>query len=115
MPQARVFVPQQQLEDWLAAGSAELSGDVFTMGGQSFSIASAVHFVAEVAGGGDELALVGRVKSSDQLVSMEAEQTGDSVVLGDNAYQVIEGYVLAPNQHGPASSHARLVELLASS
>ena len=114
MPQARVFVPLQQLEDWLAAGSAELSGDVFVMGGQSFSIAGAVHFVAEVAGGADELSLVGRVKSADQLISMEAEHAGDSVVLGDNAYQVVEGYVLAPNQHGPASSYASLAQLLAS-
>lgn len=111
MPQARVFVPLQQLEDWLSDGRAELTGDVLTMGGQRFAVGSGVRFLAEVAGGADELSLVGRVKSADQLISMEAEHAGDSVVLGDNAYQVLEGYVLAPEDHGPASSYPRIVQL----
>jgi hypothetical protein len=113
MPQARVFVPLSTLESWLSEGRAQLVGEALSMGGQSFAIAGAVRFVAEVAGGGDELSLVGRVKSHEQLLEMEAEHAGDSVILGDNAYQVAEGYVLAPKDHGPVSSYPRIVQLFA--
>ena len=113
MPQARVFVPLSTLESWLSDGRAQLVGETLIMGGQSFAIAGAVRFVAEVAGGADELSLIGRVKSAEQLVEMEAEHAGDSVVLGDNAYQVTEGYVLAPKDHGPVSSYPRIVQLFA--
>lgn len=96
MSQTRVFVPQDAVESWLTEGRAELTQDVLTLDGYVFRVSAAVRFVAEVTGGADSARLVGRVKTREQLVSMSAEHTAQSVVLGDNAYDVIEGYVLSP-------------------
>jgi hypothetical protein len=96
MPQARVFVPQDAVESWLTDGRADLTRDTLTFEGVAFRVAGAVRFLAEVAGGGDEPRLVGRVKTRDQLLSLSAEHSGESVLLGDNAYQVTEGYLLSP-------------------
>ena len=64
--------------------------------GQRFKVKSGVAFVEEVASGVDEAKLIGRVKDVDQLKEMEAEHYADSVVLGDNAYTVVEGFVGEP-------------------
>lgn len=96
MPQARVFVPQDAVESWLTDGRAELDRDTLTFEGVAFRVSGAVRFLAEVAGGADELRLVGKVKSVEQLRQLAAEHSGESVLLGDNAYQVAEGYLLAP-------------------
>ncbi|MEY4513388.1 MAG: hypothetical protein RLZZ450_5510 [Pseudomonadota bacterium] len=96
MPQARVFVPQDAVESWLTDGRADLTRDTLTFEGVAFRVSGAVRFLAEVAGGGDEPRLVGRIKTRDQLLALSAEHSGESVLLGDNAYQVSEGYLLAP-------------------
>jgi hypothetical protein len=96
MAQARVFVPQDAVEGWLSEGRADLSQDLLTLDGRRFQVSGAVRFVAEVSGAPDEARLVGRVKSREQLLALSAEHSGQSVVLGDNAYDVVEGYLLAP-------------------
>jgi len=95
MPQARVFVPQDAVESWLTDGRADLTQDTLTFLGVAFRVSGAVRFLAEVAGGGDAPRLVGLVKTRAQLEQLAAEHSGESVLLGDNAYQVIEGYLLA--------------------
>lgn len=98
MSQARVFVPQEALDDWLTGGRATLTGDTLVLDGQSFQVLSALRFVAEVAGGGDKRELVGRVKSVAQLAWLgggdAVEHHGTSLLLGDDAYEVVEGYAL---------------------
>jgi hypothetical protein len=112
MPTARVFVPQVVLESWLTDGRAKLDNDTLTLDGQRFESRGAVRFLAEVAGGGDTPSLVGRVKSSAQLEELGAEHSGESVLLGDNAYQVVEGYALSPLFDGDASDpYPRIVKL----
>lgn len=96
MSEARLFVPQEALESWVSEGRAEFGGESLTFEGQRFHVTNGVRFVAEVAGGRDELGLVGRVKSQEQLSALSAEHAGTSVVLGDDAYQVVEGYLLSP-------------------
>jgi len=96
MPAARVFVPQDAVESWLTDGRADLGQDTLTFDGFAFHVSGAVRFLAEVAGGPDDLHLVGKVKTSEALALLQAEHTGESVLLGDNAYQVAEGYVLSP-------------------
>jgi len=96
MSQARVFVPQEALESWLTSGRAVLAGDTLALDEQRFAVAGAVRVLAEVAGGGDACSLVGRVQTSAQLEALGAEHSGTTVLLGDDAYQVIEGYALCP-------------------
>ena len=98
MSVCRLFISQGALDAWVAAGRAQIDGEVLfdRETGQRFRLASAVRFVAEVTGGPDAYALVGKVKDAEQLARMKAELLGASVVLGDNAYDVEEGFVGTP-------------------
>lgn len=107
----RVFLPQETLDAWLSEDRIEVDGDVMTLRpeGQRFRLKTAVRFLEEVAGGGDEPALVGKVKDLDQLGELGGEHCADSVVLGDNAYQVVEGFVGEPMfQHQPTPTGSSL-------
>lgn len=114
MATARLFVPQEALEAWLSSGQVHVVGENLFVGGQAFRLESAVRFVNEVAGGGDEPQLLGRVKTLEQLASLGGEHCAASVVLGDNAYEVIEGFVARAEPNGAQpSSHEQLVKLVA--
>lgn len=94
----RVFLPQEMLDGWLSDERVDVDGDVMTLRpeGQRFQLKTAVRFLEELADGGDEAALVGKVKDLEQLAELGGEHCADSVILDDNAYQVIEGFVGEP-------------------
>jgi hypothetical protein len=112
MATARVFVPQEALEAWLSSGRVHMVGENLYVEGQAFSLESAVRFVSEVAGGGDEAQLLGRVKTLEQIETLGGEHVSASVLLGDNAYEVIEGFVARAEPNGAQlPSHDQLVKL----
>jgi hypothetical protein len=113
MTASRVFFPQEALESWMAESRAHVVGETLFLEGQAFTLETAVRFLEEVAGGGDATRLVGRVKTLDQVAELGGEHCSDSVVLGDNAYQVIEGFLASPELGGPAApgTHDRLIKL----
>jgi hypothetical protein len=98
MPANRVFLPQDALDRWLSDGRVEVDGETMTLKpeGQQFKLKTAVRFMSEVAGGGDQKGLVGKVKDLEQLTAVGGEHCADSVILGDDAYQVVEGFVGEP-------------------
>jgi hypothetical protein len=104
----RLFISQKALDEWVAEGRAELDGEELLdrVTGHRFRLSTAVRFVAEVTGGPDEHGLVGKVKDADQLLGLTAEVLGASVVLGDNAYDVEEGFVGTPIEPEPVESPA---------
>lgn len=91
----RFFIPQEALDAWLDQGRVMLDNDTMTTNpeGQRFKLRGAVRFLSEIAGGGDAKNLIGKVKTKEQLTGLGGEQVADSVILGDDAYQVIEGFV----------------------
>jgi hypothetical protein len=101
----RVFFPQQALDHWLEQGRISLVGDelAITPEGRRFRLTTAVRFMAEVAGTEDAHGLVGKVKSLEHVLAMSGEHYADSVILGDNAYQVIEGFLGEPLRAPPGS------------
>jgi hypothetical protein len=114
MPTSRIFVPQEALETWLSSGRVHMVGETLFVEGQAFALESAVRFVSEVAGGGDEHKLIGRVKSLAQLEVLGGEHVSDSVVLGDNAYEVIDGFLAGVETgNGPTRTHDQLIKLFA--
>jgi hypothetical protein len=115
MSHARVFFPQEALEVWMADGRAHVVDETLFLDGQAFRLETALRFMTEVAGGGDELRLVGRVQTLDQVATQGGEHCTTSVVLGDNAYEVVEGFLAAPEPSptGPVRAHERLIELFA--
>ncbi len=78
-------------------GRVEVDGEVMTLlpDRQRFRLKTAVHFIEELAGG-DPAELIGKVKNVDQLIEMGGEHVADSVIYGDSAYRVIEGFLGEP-------------------
>ncbi|MEO8878552.1 MAG: hypothetical protein ABI461_23385 [Polyangiaceae bacterium] len=96
--QNRVFFPEQSLNEWLVEGTVDLSGSELTILAEArrYNLAEAVRVIQEVTGGSDTNDLVGRVKSKVFLQELGAELLETSMVLGDNAYDVIPGWIGAP-------------------
>ena len=94
----RLFVPQLQLDVWLSEERVEVEGETMITRpeDQRFELTTAVRILEEVTGEPDAHDLVGKVKDLEQLVAMGAEHYADSVVFGDNAYQVVEGFAGTP-------------------
>ncbi|MFW5925441.1 MAG: hypothetical protein ACOCV4_04695 [Myxococcota bacterium] len=94
----RLFVSQETLDKWLSEGRVDVQGETMTVQpeGHAFHLESALHFKSEVTEEGDEAGLIGRVKDFTQLAELGGEHCADSVILGDAAYEVVEGFVGEP-------------------
>jgi hypothetical protein len=94
----RIFFPQTVLDTWIADERVELTGDELLLKeeGRRYKIAEAVRVVTDVAGGGDAHQLLGKVKTRSQLEPLSAELLETSMVLGDDAYDVVPGFVGEP-------------------
>lgn len=95
----RVFFPQALLDAWIADDRVDLAGNDLLLReeGRRYTLAEAFHVVRDAAGAGDRARLVGKVKSKDQLSDLGAEVFENSMILGDDAYDVIPGFVGEPN------------------
>lgn len=95
MPSNRVFFPQGALARWLDEGKVELQGETLTMRdeGHRYRLVEAVRITREVTGSPDVHKLVGRVKSREYLTGLGAEIVGESMIVGDNAYDVVSGFL----------------------
>lgn len=98
MRPARLFVSQSKLDAWLSDSLVDVDGEVMTLKdeGRSFQLKTAVVFTEELTGAGDPHDLVGKVKDLEQIVELGGEYASGSVILGDHAYTVIEGFVGDP-------------------
>jgi hypothetical protein len=94
----RVFFPQLALDEWLGESRAELKGEdlLLRSEGRRYRIVEGVRVVREVTGADDPHELIGRVKSRAFLAELGAEVLEGSMILGDNAYDVVQGFVGAP-------------------
>jgi hypothetical protein len=98
MGKNRVFFPQEALDRWLAEGHVEISGAELTIVNERrrYRLVEALRIVSEEAGHSDPDELVGKVKTVLYLTELGAELLGDSMVLGENAYRVVSGWLGSP-------------------
>ncbi len=90
----RMFFSQESLDGWLEAGRVTLEGDVLGLpNGPRFRLTGAVVFQQEVASGDDSLGLCGKAKTVDEVVAMAGELVTGSVLIGDHAYEVTDGFL----------------------
>jgi len=96
--QNRVFFAQSSLDVWLADAAVDLTGTELTIvaEGRKYRLAEAAHITNEVTGSPDPHELVGRVKSTHYLEELGAELMEGSMILGDNAYDVVPGFMATP-------------------
>jgi hypothetical protein len=114
----RVFFPQSALDEWIGDGRVDLTGDELTIKPESrrYRILEAARIVREVTGLPDGNDLVGKVKTRQYLSGLGADLLENSMVLGDNAYDVVPGFVGAPvgtfEEHlaGPARAEAKAAQ-----
>jgi hypothetical protein len=93
--QNRVFFPQSAVDLWGIDGKIDLvSGELILLAeGRRYKVEECVHVVAEVSGANDEHAIVGKVKSKRALAEIGAEILENSMILGDNAYDIAPGWM----------------------
>ena len=106
MGRNRLFVPQDTLDLWVADQKATVTGTELLLQGDTFDLKPAVLFLKDVSDTGDPHALLGRVKDQTQLAALGAESYMGSVVLGDSAYEVKDGFVGAPRPRSAAAAAA---------
>ena len=102
----RVFFPQSAVDQWGIDGKIDLVGGelILLKEGRRYKVEEAVHIVAEVTGANEEHKIVGKVKPKRALDEIGAEILQDSMILGDNAYDVVPGWMGAPS--GTMAEHA---------
>ncbi|MFZ5469058.1 MAG: hypothetical protein ACOZIN_06410 [Myxococcota bacterium] len=90
----KLFLPQTTLEEWALSEKADLKDGklVISQDQSSYPVTPAVHF-RTVVSGPDEHKLAEKVKTQAQLAALGAEHMADSVILGESAYEVAEGYI----------------------
>jgi hypothetical protein len=93
-----LFVPQSVLDKWSEQGRIQVDGNVLTILGEqkSFALTSAVRFI-KMEAGDDKVGLLAKVKTTDALKQMGAEHYMESVILGESAYQVQQGFLADAN------------------
>ncbi len=93
-----LFVPQSVLDKWSEQGRIAVDGNVLTIlgEGKNFSLTSAVRFM-KMEAGDDTAGLLQKVKTTDALKQMGAEHYMESVILGESAYQVQQGFLADAN------------------
>ncbi len=89
-----VFFSQEAVNQWMIEGAVQLDNNelVKVPDGQRYELIEAFRIVREVSGAEDENALVGKVKGRALLEGLGAELTEASMLLGDNAYDVVAGW-----------------------
>jgi hypothetical protein len=90
----RLFVAQELLDQWAEQGKIELSGNELKILAEdrTFQLHAGARFLS-LAAGQDTNKLVGKVKSDEQLQSLGGELYMNSVLVGEDAYDVQAGFL----------------------
>jgi hypothetical protein len=92
---ARLYISQNRIDAWSAENRIDVKGDRMTLveHKRSFTLHPAVRFLKVSGGGEDPHDLVNKVKAIDELATMGADLMADSVIYGETAYDVENGFV----------------------
>jgi len=90
----KLFIPQTVLYRWVDTGKVTFDNSILTLLAEkkAYTVTPAVRFMSLVAGD-DALGLLTKVRTLSKLKDLGAEHLSDSVILGDNAYEVQEGFI----------------------
>jgi hypothetical protein len=99
---ARLYISQERLDTWSAEDRVAVDGDVMKLAGdgRSFRLVPAVRFLRVSDGGPDAHGLLGKVKAIAALEADGGEQYMDSVIMGETAYDVQQGFLGLPQPPG---------------
>jgi hypothetical protein len=91
----QLFISQDTLVAWQDQDKVTFDGDVMTIkaDGRRFNLLEAVRFIRLEGEGQDTAGMVGKVKTDEQIVALGGERYRDSVIIGETAYKVQEGFI----------------------
>jgi hypothetical protein len=119
MGKTRLFFPQTLIDRWVATGEVALAGTELTVRreGTRYRLVDAVRVLGEVTGTPDRFDISGKVKTVGFVTELGAEVLGDSMVLGDNAFETVIGWLGTPiaaerRTHAPGSDEELLARFL---
>jgi hypothetical protein len=94
----RVFFPQEALDRWLVNGEVELSQGLLTIRTERrrYRLVEAARVLAEVSGLPDPHEVTGKVKTVGFLSELGASLLGESMVIAENAYEIVPGWLGSP-------------------
>lgn len=97
--QNRVFFSQASVDQWGIDGKIDLvAGELILLAeGRRYKVEEAVRIVTEVTGANDDRKIIGKVKPKRALDEIGAELLETSMILGDNAYDVVPGWIGTPS------------------
>jgi hypothetical protein len=92
---ARLYISQKRIDAWSAENRIDVKGDIMTLveHKRSFTIRPAARFLKVSGGEEDPHDLVGKVKAATEIADMGADHMADSVIVGETAYDVENGFV----------------------
>jgi hypothetical protein len=94
---AQLFISQERLDTWTAENRVRLDGDTMTLTeGRVFRLRPAVRFLRVAGAAPDPNSLLGKVVDESRLVALGADHYMNSVIVGDTAYDVQNGFLGAP-------------------
>ena len=94
----RLFLPQEALDEWLTDGKAEMAGQDLTVQGEkhAYRLSEGVRVLREVSGEPDAGELVGKCKTRAFLKELGAEIVENSMLIDNNAYDIVPGFIGTP-------------------
>ncbi len=89
-----LFVPQAVLDRWSEQGAAQVDGSVLTLVplDRRYALTAAVRFI-KMEAGEDHAGLLTHVRTDAALRNMGAEHYLESVIFGESAYEVQQGFL----------------------
>lgn len=90
----KLFIPQSVLDKWVESGKVTFNDNILTLlkEQRSYTLTSAVRFMSMIDGV-DTHQLIGKIRTLQKLEELGGEHMSDSVILGDTAYTVQEGFI----------------------
>jgi hypothetical protein len=98
MGKSRLFIPQEALDRWVAVGEAELDGAELWLRSERrrFKLIEAVRVLGEISGAPDAFDVAGKVKTVGYMTELGAELLGESMIVGENVFETVIGFLAAP-------------------
>lgn len=92
-----IFISQEQMEKYTGEGAADISNkEVILRLDRTYigTFEEAYYFLRNVVNIQDERNLVGRVFTKDEVSKLNADIMPNSIIIGDDAYDVEEGFMI---------------------
>ena len=104
----KLFIPQEWIAQADMEGVIRIEGGVMTVAsdGKQYGIEEALYVVSVEGGDPDAEDLLGKVITHEEVRQRGGEQVGESLIMGETAYRIEQGFVALFEGSGSPVSEA---------